>query len=168
MDRIAIESDICAGLDARQVRYLKHCLDRLPDLATLIFHQGASWTCACWHVFVDALPRCKGTKRYSDPDGGYSKKEAKRFLAAFHDNPVIRELGMDVMRNISLFCICHQATDTLHWLVVHAAKGALDLRGSRLAPGEAGWPIHWTRAAPCAIKLRLDQVALTKQDIACN
>lgn len=455
MDQIAIDEDTCTGLDARQVRTLMHCLDRLPEPVTLIFHFGASWEGACWSAFVDALPNCRGIKSFSDPNGGFSEREAERFLAAIHDNPVICELGMrfslsttaalndylgrnttlrtlalynseskhkpcildilpgfvanrtlttiqlhdfrltpavadaltapgkalaaielhdckfssgtvkalasglssndtltslgtglsktstetvesihaglrsnrslvsldlgrvkssgahllsswtllqknltlrnmthyldgdrplgadcfeqwallphvkerlrenkllpfldhlypraklalsilpgnlpylprdvsaniarllletdasalrsyctlhmlalhktikaqhkpafpghldlashpavqllaqrgaqalplppDVMRSIALFCIHHQATDALHWLVVHASKGALDLRGSRFAPREIGWLIHWTRAAPCPIKLRLDQVALTKQDIA--
>lgn len=75
-------------------------------------------------------------------------------------------LPPDVMRSIAMFCIRHQASETLDWLVVHASRGTLDLRGSRFAPGEAGWLIHWTQAAPCHIKLRLDNVPLRKQDIA--
>lgn len=75
-------------------------------------------------------------------------------------------LPPDVMRSIALLCIRHRATDALNWLVVHASRGDLDLRGSQFKPAEIGWLIHWTRAAPCYIKLRLDQVALTGQDIA--
>ena len=75
-------------------------------------------------------------------------------------------LSANAMRSIALFCIRHQATDALNWLAAHACKGWLDLRGSQFEPGEAGWLMHWTRAAPCPIKLRLDQVALTDQDVA--
>lgn len=75
-------------------------------------------------------------------------------------------LPPDVMRSMTLFCIRHKASDALDWLVVHASAGTLDLRGIEFEPGEAGWLIHWTRTAPCHIKLRLDNVLLKKQDIA--
>jgi hypothetical protein len=75
-------------------------------------------------------------------------------------------LPPDVTRSIALFCIRHKAAHALNWLVVHACKGELDLRASQFEPGEAGWLIRWTRAAPCHIKLRLDHVALKTQDIA--
>jgi hypothetical protein len=75
-------------------------------------------------------------------------------------------LPPDVMRSIALFCVRHKASEALDWLVVHASRGELDLRASQFEPGEAGWLIQWTRAAPCPIKLRLDNVPLRKQDIA--
>lgn len=75
-------------------------------------------------------------------------------------------LPPEVMRSIAMFCIRHKASEALDWLVVHASRGTLDLRRSQFAPGEAGWLIHWTRTAPCHIKLRLDNVPLRKQDIA--
>lgn len=75
-------------------------------------------------------------------------------------------LPPDVMRSIVMFCIRHKAADALDWLVVHASRGTLDLRGKAFATGESGWLIQWTRAAPCHIKLRLDNVPLSGQDIA--
>ena len=75
-------------------------------------------------------------------------------------------LAPDIMRHMALLCIRHKASEALDWLVLHACKGELDLRESQFEPGEAGWLIQWTRAAPCHIKLRLDNVALRKQDIA--
>lgn len=69
-------------------------------------------------------------------------------------------LQPEVMRSIALLCIRHQAADALNWLVVHASKGELDLRESLFRPGEVNWLFHWTRAAPCPVKLRLDRVAL--------
>ena len=75
-------------------------------------------------------------------------------------------LPPDVMRSIALLCIRHRATEALNWLVVHASKGELDLRQGQFMFGEISWLINWTRAAPCYIKLRLDQVALTSQDKA--
>ena len=91
-------------------------------------------------------------------------------------NPAVQRLAQcgaqalplppDVMRSIAFFCIRHRASEALDWLVVHASRGELNLRASQFKPGEAGWLIQWTRAAPCPIKLCLDYVRLRKHDIA--
>jgi hypothetical protein len=75
-------------------------------------------------------------------------------------------LTPDVMRDMARFCIRHKASDALAWLVVHASGGELNLRASEFNQGEVGWLIQWTRAAPCPIKLRLDNVSLSTEDIA--
>ena len=85
-------------LDARQIRYLMACLNRLPEPITLHFYSDAPWVGACWDAFVDALQECKGIKGFRDPYRVFSEQEAERFLAAIHDHPVIEELGIGFTR----------------------------------------------------------------------